>query len=72
MLFSNDRFFSMKQYRRTHTCGELSLADEGKKTVLNGWIHKIRDHGGIKFINLRDRHGIIQVVIDEDAPQQLK
>lgn len=62
----------MKQYRRTHTCGELSLADEGKKTVLNGWIHKIRDHGGIKFINLRDRHGIIQVVIDEDAPQQLK
>ncbi|MCL2705289.1 MAG: aspartate--tRNA ligase [Spirochaetaceae bacterium] len=62
----------MKFLKRTNTCGELSASENGKKVVLNGWVHKNRDHGGIHFINLRDRYGIVQVVIDEDAPIQLK
>ena len=72
MFFSNDKLFFMKFLKRTNTCGELSASENGKKVVLNGWVHKNRDHGGIHFINLRDRYGIVQVVIDEDAPIQLK
>ncbi|MCL2481066.1 MAG: aspartate--tRNA ligase [Spirochaetaceae bacterium] len=62
----------MKLLKRTHTCGELTASDNEKRVILNGWVHKNRDHGGIHFINLRDRYGIVQVVIDEDAPMQLK
>ena len=62
----------MKFLKRTHTCGELTASDNGKKVILNGWVHKNRDHGGIHFINLRDRYGLVQVVIDEDANNQLK
>ena len=62
----------MKFLKRTHTCGELTASDNGKKVILNGWVHKNRDHGGIHFINLRDRYGLVQVVIDEDANEQLK
>ncbi|MCF7929042.1 MAG: aspartate--tRNA ligase [Spirochaetales bacterium] len=58
--------------KRSHTCGELTPADKGKQITLNGWVHRIRDHGGIHFINLRDRYGITQVVVDETAPQTLK
>ena len=72
MFFSSDKLFFMKFLKRTHTCGALTASDNGKKVILNGWIHKNRDHGGIHFINLRDRYGIVQVVIDEDAPIQLK
>ncbi len=72
MFFSSDRLVFMKFLKRTHTCGQLEASDNGKKVILNGWIHKNRDHGGIHFINLRDRYGIVQVVIDQDAPDQLK
>ena len=72
MFFSSDKLVSMKFLKRTHTCGELTASDNGKKVILNGWVHKNRDHGGIHFINLRDRYGIVQVVIDEDAPLPLK
>jgi len=72
MFFSNDKLFFMKLLKRTHTCGELTASDNEKRVILNGWVHKNRDHGGIHFINLRDRYGIVQVVIDEDAPMQLK
>ncbi|MCX7656033.1 MAG: aspartate--tRNA ligase [Treponemataceae bacterium] len=58
--------------KRTVTCGELRASDEGKTVVLNGWVHRKRDHGGISFINLRDRYGITQVVVDADAPEALK
>ncbi|MCM1408661.1 MAG: aspartate--tRNA ligase [Treponema brennaborense] len=57
--------------KRTHTCGALRKADEGKTVILNGWIHRIREHGGITFINLRDRYGVTQVVIDADSPAAL-
>ncbi|MDR0553666.1 MAG: aspartate--tRNA ligase [Treponema sp.] len=57
--------------KRTTTCGALRKADAGKTVVLNGWVHRKRDHGGIFFINLRDRYGVTQVVIDQDAPPEL-
>ena len=54
----------MELMKRTSTCGDLRKADEGKKVILNGWVHRKRDHGGISFINLRDRYGITQTVVD--------
>ncbi len=57
--------------QRTVTCGELRAADIGKTVVLNGWVHRKRDHGGISFINIRDRYGVTQVVVDADSAQEL-
>jgi len=62
----------MEHMKRTVTCGELTADSAGSEVILNGWVHRFRDHGGLKFINLRDRYGITQVVVDEDAPDQLK
>ena len=61
----------MEQIKRTHTCGDLRKSDDGKTVILNGWVHRIREHGGITFINLRDRYGITQVVVDSDATSSL-
>jgi aspartyl-tRNA synthetase len=57
--------------KRTTNCGALRKADTGKTITLNGWVHRKRDHGGISFINIRDRYGVTQVVIDSDAPAEL-
>ncbi|MDR2500709.1 MAG: aspartate--tRNA ligase [Treponema sp.] len=58
--------------KRTCTCGALRKTDAGKTVVLNGWVHRKRDHGGVAFINLRDRYGIIQVVAGGQAGAELE
>ncbi|MGA2977000.1 MAG: aspartate--tRNA ligase [Spirochaetia bacterium] len=58
--------------KRSLTCGALRAADAGKTVTLNGWVHRHRDHGGIRFFDIRDRYGITQVVVDADAPAELR
>ncbi len=57
----------MHRYR-THTCGALGLAQDGEAVRLSGWCHRIRDHGGVLFIDLRDHYGLTQCVVDPDSP----
>ncbi|MCZ4345085.1 aspartate--tRNA ligase [Devosia neptuniae] len=53
---------------RSHTCGALTAKDAGETVRLSGWVHRIRDHGGLLFIDLRDHYGLTQCVIDPDSP----
>ncbi|MAU44519.1 MAG: aspartate--tRNA ligase [Yangia sp.] len=53
---------------RTHTCADLKKENVGDTVRLSGWVHRIRDHGGILFIDLRDHYGITQVLCDPDSP----
>jgi aspartyl-tRNA synthetase len=57
----------MHRYR-THSCGALRESDVGKDVRIAGWVHRIRDHGGVLFIDLRDHYGVTQVVADPDSP----
>ncbi|MDX2157287.1 MAG: aspartate--tRNA ligase [Hyphomicrobiaceae bacterium] len=57
----------MHRYR-SHTCGALRAADIGAGTRISGWVHRVRDHGGVLFIDLRDHYGLTQVVADPDSP----
>jgi aspartyl-tRNA synthetase len=53
---------------RSHTCGDLRETHQGAQTRLSGWVHRVRDHGGVLFIDLRDHYGLTQVVADPDSP----
>ena len=53
---------------RTHTCVELKKSNVGDTVRLSGWVHRVRDHGGVLFIDLRDHFGITQVIADNDSP----
>jgi len=57
----------MHRYR-SHSCGELRQSDVGASVRLSGWVHRVRDHGGLLFIDLRDHYGLTQVVADPDSP----
>src|SRR3712207_7349678 len=57
----------MHRYR-SHTCGGLRETHVGQVTRLSGWCHRIRDHGGVLFIDLRDHYGMTQCVADPDSP----
>ncbi len=54
---------------RSHYCGELSVEHVGDSVELCGWVHRRRDHGGVIFLDLRDRSGLVQIVIDPDTPE---
>ncbi len=56
----------MNEIKRTHYCGALNVADIGSNVVLAGWVNRARDHGGIIFVDLRDRTGLVQVVLNPD------
>ncbi len=64
------------QLARTHTCGQLTSADVGQDVILLGWVHRVRDLGGVMFFDIRDRHGLTQVVVRdatlEDKAKRLR
>ncbi|MCE2749762.1 MAG: aspartate--tRNA ligase [Rhodobacter sp.] len=53
---------------RSHTCADLNTAHVGQTVRLSGWVHRVRDHGGVLFVDLRDHYGITQVLADSDSP----
>ena len=52
---------------RTHTCGEIREKNIGESVRVSGWLENVRDHGGVKFLDLRDQYGIVQVVVEDEA-----
>ena len=57
----------MKEIFRTHTCNDLTISDLEKEVVISGFVSSIRDHGGVKFIDLKDNYGITQIVVHDET-----
>ena len=57
--------------KRTHHCGDLRGNLNNQTVILNGWVHRLRDHGPFVFVNLRDRSGLVQCVVQEDTSKDL-
>ena len=57
----------LDDWRRSHTCGELEITQVGTEATLMGWVHRVRDHGGVLFVDLRDRYGITQIVFHPET-----
>jgi aspartyl-tRNA synthetase len=57
---------------RSHYCGDLSASHTDQEVMLYGWVHRRRDHGGVIFVDLRDREGLVQVVFDPDRPEMFR
>ena len=60
----------MQELKRTHMCGQLSARDSGERVVVTGWVQRRRDLGGLIFLDIRDRTGIIQVVADGEVSKE--
>ena len=65
--YAPEKDMTMHRYR-SHTCAQLRKSDSGASVRLSGWVHRVRDHGGLLFIDLRDHYGMTQIVADPDSP----
>ena len=57
---------------RTHYCGQVNETLVGQEVTVAGWVHRRRDHGGVIFVDLRDREGLLQIVFDPDAAERVR
>lgn len=62
---------SLLEQKRSHTCNQLTESDLGEEVILMGWVQSLRDHGGRRFVDLRDRYGITQIVFKPETDEEI-